>query len=239
VLVQIEASDDDAAVLGGSLAQVVELDVELVAQDVRSVDVQADARRTVPAEQPTEQAHTGSGGRVGLATFGPGAAESYRPTNTSFPCDLEQAGVYDRVLHPTDASDPADAAAEDAFELAKRYDAPLHVLYVVDLTVGHATDAYAGQVVEELETTGRDHVESVAERARRAGLDVTTEVTEGRPATTIAETTEPGDVVVMGTHGRSGLDRYLVGSTTETVVRSVDVPVLTVPLSDDETSGSA
>ena len=142
--------------------------------------------------------------------------------------------MYERVLHPTDGSDAADAAAADAMELADRYDAPLHVLYVVDVTVGHATDAHAGQVVEELESIGREHVESVTERARQAGVDVTSEIQEGTPATTIVETTEPGDVVVMGTHGRSGLDRYLVGSTTEKVIRSVDVPVLTVPLSGDE-----
>jgi len=142
--------------------------------------------------------------------------------------------MYERVLHPTDGSDAADVAAADAMELAERYDAPLHVLYVVDVTVGRATDAYAGQVVEELETIGREHVDSVTGRARRAGLDVTSDIAEGTPATTIVETTEPGDVVVMGTHGRSGLDRYLVSSTTEKVIRSVDVPVLTVPLSRAE-----
>ncbi|SFR94047.1 Nucleotide-binding universal stress protein, UspA family [Halomicrobium zhouii] len=142
--------------------------------------------------------------------------------------------MYERVLHPTDGSDAADVAAADALELAERYDAPLHVLYVVDVTVGRATDAYAGQVVQELETIGREHVDSVTGRARRAGLDVTSEIVEGTPASTIVETTRPGDVVVMGTHGRSGLDRYLVGSTTEKVIRSVDVPVLTVPLSRAE-----
>lgn len=142
--------------------------------------------------------------------------------------------MYERVLHPTDGSEAADAAAADAMELADRYDAPLHVLYVVDVTVGHATDAYAGQVVQELEAIGREHVESVTERVRRAGVDVTSEIQEGTPVTTIVETAEPGDIIVMGTHGRSGLNRYLVGSTTEKVIRSVDVPVLTVPLSREE-----
>lgn len=145
--------------------------------------------------------------------------------------------MYERVLHPTDGSDAADAAVEDAVELARRYDAPLHVLYVVDVTVGRATDAYAGQVVRELESIGREHVASVTDRAGDAGVDVTNAVEEGTPATTIAETTEQGDVVVMGTHGRSGIDRYLVGSTTEKVIRSVDVPVLTVPLSRAEGTG--
>lgn len=147
--------------------------------------------------------------------------------------------MYERVLHPTDGSDAADAAAADAMELADRYDAPLHVLYVVDVTVGQATDAYAGQVVDELESIGREHVESVAERARQAGVDVTTEIAEGTPVTTIVESAAPGDVIAMGTHGRSGLDRYLVGSTTEKVIRSVDVPVLTVPLSGAERDESA
>lgn len=122
--------------------------------------------------------------------------------------------------------------------MAERYDAPLHAISVVDVTVGHATDAYAGQVVRELEAIGGEHVDTVTERARRAGLDVTSKITAGTPATTLVETTQLDDVVVMGTHGRAGLDRYLVGSTTEKVIRRVAVPVLTVSLSRTEAEDS-
>lgn len=138
--------------------------------------------------------------------------------------------MYERVLFPTDGSDAASAAAEHALELAETLDVPVHVLHVVDVTPGHASDAYAGVAMETLLTEGEEHVDAVRERAERAGVDVSTEVTEGTPAQTIVQTAQQGDVVVMGTHGRTGLDRYLVGSTTENVVRTADVPVVTIPV---------
>lgn len=142
--------------------------------------------------------------------------------------------MYERVLFPTDGSDAASAATEHAIELAREFDAPIHVLYVVDVTPAHASDAYAGVAMDTLLTEGEEHVEAAREAAERAGIEVTTDVTEGTPAQTIVETAEPGDVIVMGTHGRSGLDRYLIGSTTENVVRTADVPVVTVPVHEGE-----
>lgn len=140
--------------------------------------------------------------------------------------------MYERVLFPTDGSDAAATATAHAIVVADQFDVPMHVLYVVDVTPAKATDAYSGVAVETLVAEGEKHVESVRDRAAEAGVDVSTEVVEGKPAQTIVEATTDGDVLIMGTHGRTGLDRYLIGSTTENVVRTADVPVLTVPVED-------
>lgn len=143
--------------------------------------------------------------------------------------------MYERVLLPTDGSDAADVATEHAIGLARQFDIPLHALYVVDVRAAQATDAYAGPsvdpTIDALEGAGEEAVERVRERAEGDGVDVTTAVVDGTPASAIVEAATGGDVIVMGTHGRTGLDRYLIGSTTEKVVRTADVPVVTVPVS--------
>lgn len=145
--------------------------------------------------------------------------------------------VYDRVLHPTDGSDGAEYATEHAIAIAERFEVPIHVLFAVDTSNIQATDAYATSTyeatVEALEAEGQNRIEQVRARADAAGVAVTDDVLTGAPANTITDTAEPGDAIVMGTHGRSGLDRYLIGSTTEKVVRTADVPVVTVPLSEE------
>lgn len=145
--------------------------------------------------------------------------------------------MYDRVLHPTDGSDAGAVATDHALAFARRFDAPLHVLFAVETPDIGSTDAFATSnyesTYEALAAAGESRVGAVADRAEEAGVDVTSDVVEGKPATAIVEATRDGDVVVMATHGRSGLDRYLIGSTTENVVRTADVPVVTVPMSDD------
>lgn len=144
--------------------------------------------------------------------------------------------MYERVLHPTDGSETADVATKHAIEIARRFDAPLHAMYVVDVSTVQSTDAYATSnfeaTVEALEAEGEARIEQVRERAEREGVELTDEIAQGKPAGAITEATEPGDVVVMGTHGRSGLDRYLIGSTTEKVVRTAEVPVVTIPMTE-------
>lgn len=140
--------------------------------------------------------------------------------------------MYERVLFPTDGSEGSDVALEHALELAHRFDAPLHVLYVVDVRALQGSDAYSGPALDSLVNAGEERVERVVERAAQSGVEVTNAVVEGTPATSIIEESRPGDLIVMGTHGRSGLDRYLIGSTTEKVVRTAEVPVVTVPMTD-------
>jgi nucleotide-binding universal stress UspA family protein len=138
--------------------------------------------------------------------------------------------MYDRILLPTDGSECAARAADHAIELATRYDADLLVLSVVN-PASLGPDVRATAILEELEARAEEHVEAVVAEAVEQGVpSATGEVRRGTPHSVILEfvADHDVDVVVMGTHGRTGLDRYLLGSVTERVVRSADVPVLTV-----------
>ncbi|QZX98672.1 universal stress protein [Halobaculum rubrum] len=144
--------------------------------------------------------------------------------------------MYDDILVPTDGSPAADAAVEHAVTLADRFDATLHALYVVDATAYSAIEAGTDIVAEALETEGEDAVSRISEAADDAELPVIESVTSGTAYRSILEYADDNDIdmIVMGTHGRRGLDRYLLGSVTERVVRSANQPVLTVRQQSDD-----
>ncbi|AUX10019.1 universal stress protein UspA [Halalkaliarchaeum desulfuricum] len=138
--------------------------------------------------------------------------------------------MYDRILIPTDGSPAAEAAIEHAIDIATKYDATVHALFVVDGAAYSTLEAGAEIVMEALETEGERAVERIGEIAADAGIDCEKSVVSGTAYRSIREYIEDHDMdlVVMGTHGRQGIDRYLLGSVTERVVRTSDVPVLTV-----------
>ena len=144
--------------------------------------------------------------------------------------------MYSEILVPTDGSPASDAAIEHALDLADRYGARLHALYVVDGGAYSSLEAGAEVVVEAMESEGEKATGRVADAAADAGVECVTATTSGTAYRSIHEyVDEHGiDMIVMGTHGRQGLDRYLLGSVTERVVRTSDVPVLTVRQSADE-----
>jgi nucleotide-binding universal stress UspA family protein len=126
--------------------------------------------------------------------------------------------MYRTILVPTDGSDGSMAAVEHAVDLAAAFDAAVHALYVVDQTYP-AVSKY-DFVTEDEEETG-----VAVERHLRRGV----------PHEEILAAVDDygADLVVMGTHGRTGLDRVAhAGSTTERVVRLAAVPVLTVDIGD-------
>ncbi len=143
--------------------------------------------------------------------------------------------MYSEILVPTDGSPASDAAIEHAIDIADRYDARVHSLYVVDGAAYSTLEAGADVVVEALESEGEEATGRVSTAAENAGVDCTTTVVTGTAYRSIRDyVDERGiDLIVMGTHGRKGLDRYLLGSVTERVVRTSDVPVLTVRQPDD------
>jgi nucleotide-binding universal stress UspA family protein len=144
--------------------------------------------------------------------------------------------MYSQILVPTDGSPASDAAIEHAIDLARRYDATLHALYVVDGAAYSTLEAGADVVIDALETEGDAATRRVADAADEAGIDCEMTATSGTAYRSIREYVDDHaiDMIVMGTHGRKGLDRYLLGSVTERVVRTSDVPVLTVRHSGDE-----
>jgi nucleotide-binding universal stress UspA family protein len=140
--------------------------------------------------------------------------------------------MYDTVLIPSDGSEHAVRAAEHGVYLARAFDATVHLLNVVDVQAA-AGPFDAGGVdkafVERLESDGRTAIEAVEAVAGEEDR-VETALVRGSPAEAILEYgTENGvDLIAMGTHGRTGLERYVAGSVTERVLRLAEVPVLTV-----------
>jgi nucleotide-binding universal stress UspA family protein len=140
--------------------------------------------------------------------------------------------MYDRILLPTDGSDAMASVVEHAAGLAAHHGATLQALYVANTTSLSDLPADAGweNVTEALHREGETAVAAVEDRAAEHEVPVESEIREGSPATEILEHTAETDcdLVVMGTHGRSGVDRLLLGSVAERVVRSSAVPVLTI-----------
>ncbi|MFB6281943.1 MAG: universal stress protein [Haloferacaceae archaeon] len=144
--------------------------------------------------------------------------------------------MYDEILVPTDGSAAAERAIEHAVDLAGRYDARIHAFYVVDTSAYAALEGAGTAVVDALEDQGREAVAAVVDAAEAAGVPAERVVRDGSPHRNILDYIDEAgvDLVVMGTHGRRGIDRYLLGSVTERVVRSSPVPVLTVRMADAE-----
>jgi nucleotide-binding universal stress UspA family protein len=142
---------------------------------------------------------------------------------------------YDRLLVPTDGSALMEAVYDHAGNLARRHGAELHVLYVVDtaMTAGLPLEPAAINVTDALSAES-ERALAEGERLLPDGVEVVTETREGRPPTEVVDyaATEGCDLVVMGTHGRTGLGHVVLGSVAERVVRTSPVPVLTVPVGE-------
>ena len=143
--------------------------------------------------------------------------------------------MYESILLPVDGSEHASRIVTHAAELAQRTEARLNVLYVADTTKDSVT-VVDGNVVDALEREGETIVADVAEIIEDQGAVCGTDVVQGSPAPTIVDYAEKydHDLIVLPTHGRSGISRYLLGSVTEKVVRLADIPVLTARMQSDE-----
>lgn len=227
--------------------------VETVARLARSHysgRITTTVERGIPVRAITDYADThdidlivmGTHGRTGLEQIllGSVAEKTLRTASVpvvTVPSSVDAVEVddvaYENILLPTDGSEGAEIAIDWALTLADLYDATLHTIYSVD------TSWFAGgednvEIRDALEQTGREALETVRERARESGVSVAGSVGSGPAARVIRSYSEEHDIdmIVMGTHGRSGVERYLIGSVTETVVRTADLPVCCVPMEE-------
>jgi nucleotide-binding universal stress UspA family protein len=138
--------------------------------------------------------------------------------------------MYETVLLPTDGSRPADYACDYAFDLAERYDATLHAVYVVDTTAFAVPDVDTSIIIQGFEREGQEALDAIATAAEGRDIPVKTAILHGSPADEVLDYAEDHDIdcIVMGTHGRRGLSRMLLGSTTSRVLRAAEMPVLVV-----------
>jgi nucleotide-binding universal stress UspA family protein len=137
-----------------------------------------------------------------------------------------------RILCPTDFSDLSRNALAQAAALARWYEAEITVLYVAPVAITAAEVAYvpAPWVSPEMREKLRADLHAFAEPARAQDITVRIDLCEGNPAAEILDTarTDAFDLIVMGTHGRQGLESWVLGSVTEAVLRASPCPVLTV-----------
>jgi nucleotide-binding universal stress UspA family protein len=149
----------------------------------------------------------------------------------------ESLRMYDTILIPTDGSDGARRAIREGVQLADLTDATVHGLYVVDSRdYNTLPESKWLSLQDELESTGETAIEVVQSEADARDVDAVTSITRGVPHNEILAYIENNDigVIVMGTHGRSGLNRFLLGSVTERVIRQSPIPVHIVRINDDE-----
>ncbi|HVQ76947.1 MAG TPA: universal stress protein [Candidatus Binatia bacterium] len=140
-----------------------------------------------------------------------------------------------RILHPSDFSRASRAAFDRAVQMAKTDRAELLIVHVLTPIMTLPPEGYISpKLYEDLDTASRSaaakHLAALVARARKAGVKVTTAVVEGVPAEQIARAAKSrrADIVVIGTHGRTGLSRFFLGSVASRVVAIAPCPVLTV-----------
>lgn len=137
--------------------------------------------------------------------------------------------MYDEILLTTDGSEGAERAVEHAAEIGESFDAKVHVLYVVDVRKEspHEIDEVLSGKFEDI---GKKSTEDIEKTLEGRDLDSEAHVEKGVPHKAIIDFADKNDidVIVMSSHGRTGIDRLLIGSVTEKVVRKFEKPVLTV-----------
>jgi nucleotide-binding universal stress UspA family protein len=144
--------------------------------------------------------------------------------------------MYKRILCPVDGSSTSSRGLQEAVNLAKNQQAKLRFIHVIDTYVpiidgvGSLTPADMAEILEE---NAQKVIGEAKNSAKKAGVDVSSEVVEilgRRPSHAIIEQANqwPADLIVMGTHGLRGLNRLVMGSDAENVLRHSSVPVLLV-----------
>jgi nucleotide-binding universal stress UspA family protein len=142
----------------------------------------------------------------------------------------------DRILVPIDFSDNGEWALKYAAALAEKFNSEIHLLHVLQDVIGVGTPevgtafASPGDFVKELRASAQNGLQKIADSDLAAGKKIVQVVRDGQPFVEIIRYAreELADLIVMGTHGRTGLVHVLMGSVAERVVRKAACPVLTV-----------
>lgn len=146
--------------------------------------------------------------------------------------------MYKRILMPTDGSASSDLAVTQGLELAKQLGAEVTFLHVLEnpLTAGYATPEtlpYAAELYQDLREAGAQLLERAKAKAAAVGVTANTVLVEHHdPVEAVHDAEADHDVVVMGTHGRRGFNRWMFGSVAEGALRRSTKPYLVVRAQD-------
>jgi nucleotide-binding universal stress UspA family protein len=155
--------------------------------------------------------------------------------------------MYTRIVVPLDGSHFAEQALTQAVGLARLTAADVHLVRVADIRslehVGPARlpidEGAFGPLLAEESSDAVAYLAQVQERLRTDGVVATTEVVRGPVAKAIVDLTRAGDVVVMASHGRSGMARWFLGSVAEDILRHSNVPILLIRVAHAEVEADA
>jgi len=143
--------------------------------------------------------------------------------------------MYQRILVPVDGSQTSQRGLEEAIGLAKLTHGRLRLLHAIDdLSFALALDAYSGRPgtwMEELRENGRRILDTAKASADAAGIEADTVLCDRATGAVYEQVTTEADIwhadlIVVGTHGRRGADRLVMGSSAENILRHAHVPVL-------------
>lgn len=149
--------------------------------------------------------------------------------------------MYRRIVVPLDGSETAQAALTQARNMARQYDAPLFLVRVTDAPIQIASPSgsggmspvmavgVAGQEANPGEgQAARDYIDGMSRQLQIEGFKVSGTVLSGRPAEGIVSALNEGDLLVMSSHGRTGIKRFFLGSVAEKVLKESSVSVFIV-----------
>ncbi len=142
--------------------------------------------------------------------------------------------LYRQILIATDGSEYTKKAVDYGIELANDTGAKLYAIYVIDTRSYDSIPPSAPiqYAYSLLRKEGDTAIKYVADRAEASGLEIEGIITEGHPADEIIKYAENNsiDLIVMGTLGKSGLDKFLLGSVADKVIRNSKIPIIVVPV---------
>ncbi len=149
---------------------------------------------------------------------------------------MDGAGVIGKLLLATDLSPASEHATHEAFELGARLRVPLLIVSVIDPGQLRLPGGRFGTRVDQVRAQREQTAQDLVEQGRRAGITVSFLIWEGDPGESIIEAAraEGADLIVVGSHGRGAVGRFLIGSVSDYVVRNASCPVLVVRAHADE-----
>ncbi len=142
--------------------------------------------------------------------------------------------MYKHILMPIDGSSCSEHVTAQGLALAKLFGADVTFLYVLENPISHIYAApegvpYALELYEDLKKTGHAALEKADSQASEADVPAKTLLQEGsNPTQTILSAEEDFDLIIIGTHGRRGFDRWVLGSVTEGLLRKSSKPHLVI-----------
>ncbi len=149
--------------------------------------------------------------------------------------------MFDTVVIATDGSKSAQRAIRTALDIADRFNATVHALYVVDEgEISRTPEEVRDEIGKAIEDAGEEALEFVNSEAEAKNGEVVTAIEHGDPKREIIAYSERvgADVIAMGTRGRHGEHAFLLGSVAESIVRQSPIPVLTVRQLESEVTQS-